>query len=190
MENLLSSIDGIVGSGNSVISTEASTVMAILQNATDSGNSATFYLPRSQADAFNESYWTPERRERYELEEVSSEEKGKIEFELGVVDTGFLYSNRVPCAECGNVYGAFEFIQQGIRQHGREIVEAALTLENASIIRVNPTAVALCPNCGQTVRDARGARGAQDANKTLAAKTLAAVGHYYICRSYGCCQQE
>ncbi|MFM9493430.1 hypothetical protein ACKI1Q_07315 [Streptomyces galilaeus] len=165
----LNSIDEVVGHGNTVISTDATALGAIVKNTIHSGTSATFYLPQGQYDAIIESYWTPERKNRYGLEEVSDEERGRIESELGVADTGILHSNRIPCPECGNVYGAFEFIQQGIRQHGREIVEVALKMNDACVLRVNPSAVPVCPNCSYLMR---------------------ATAHYYICRQYGCCMQE
>ena len=97
---------------------------------------------------------------------VTVEEQQKIESELGIRGAGFVYSNRIAWAKCGGVYGAFEFIQQGIREHGREIVETALNLENAAVVRVNPSTVAVCQNCSEI---------------------LGGVGHYYICRQYGCC---
>ncbi|MFF8384233.1 hypothetical protein [Streptomyces kanasensis] len=168
MENLLASIDGVVGSGNPVISTDGHTVISIVKATIHSGLSATFYLPKSQYDAIIEWYWTPEQKQRYGLEEVSDQEKERIESELGVSDAGILYSNRIPCPECGHVYGAFEFMQQGIRHHGRETAEVALKMQNACVLRVNPHQVPACPECGFLMRSS---------------------GHYYICRQYGCCRQ-
>ncbi|MEE1749222.1 hypothetical protein [Streptomyces sp. JV184] len=169
MENLLTSIDGVVGSGNNVISADGPTVISLVKSATKSGLSATFYLPQSQYDAVIDWYWTPERKRRYGLERVSDQEKGRIESDLGVSDAEILYSNRIPCPECGHVYGAFEFMQQGIRQHGREIAEVALKMNNACVLRVNPHQIPVCPNCDFV---------------------MSAEAHYYICAKYGCSRKE
>lgn len=100
------------------------------------------------------------------MEPVSKEEKTKIESELGIKETGSLYSNRIRCG-CGGEYGAFEFIQQGIREHGRDMVSSVLEFEETSVIRVNPPTFAICPECNQRLLQ----------------------GHYYAwLNGYGCCQ--
>ena len=152
-----------------VISAESSVIVSLMRETIQSGKSATYYVTKPQFDAIMDSHWTPERRKRLNLEQVSVEEQQRIESELGIKGAGFLYSNRITCSNCGSVYGAFEFIQQGIREHGREIAETALSLANASIVRVNPSAVIVCQSCKQIIRT---------------------VAHYYICRQYGCCAVE
>ena len=92
-------------------------------------------------------------RQRYQLErEVeqlqSKEEKAKIESELGFKCEGTWFSNRIQCT-CGGVYGMFEFIQQGLREHDRDWIKAVLELKNTSVIRVNPALDAFCPQCHQ-----------------------------------------
>lgn len=130
-----------------------------------SGRSATFYVTKPQFDAIMSWYWTPERRKQRNVEQVSPEVQKRIESELGIKGAQFFYSNRVTCEKCGYVNGAFEFVQQGIREHGREIVETALTLANACVVRVNPSTVTVCHNCRETWP----------------------IAHEYECGQYGCC---
>lgn len=164
---LLNSVDSIVGGGNAVISADDSVVVAVMQETRESGRSATFYVSPAQGAAMIALYWTPARIKQLGMEPVTAEEITKIESELAVQDSGFLYSNRIECT-CGHTYGAFEFMQQGIREHGRETVEAALTMENTFVMRINPSTTAVCSNCSRTLLG----------------------GHYYICRKYGCCLKE
>jgi hypothetical protein len=162
----LASIEAVVSSRMAVISADDSSVVAAVQETLRKGRSATFYVTHAQAAAVNSWYWTPKRIRETELEAVPKEEKARIEAELGVKETGALYSNRIAC-ECGRVYGAFEFVEQGIREHGREAVGAVLELKDTSVIRVNPVQVAMCPDCNQ--------------------KLLR--GHYYCwVNGYGCCK--
>lgn len=162
----LASIEAIIQDGKAVISADNSTIVEAVKDAVRYGRVATFYLSHYQAQMVNRLYWTPERIKQFGMEPVPQEEKERIQRELGVRDTGHLYSNRVEC-ECGETYGAFEFLAQGIREHGREMVGAVLDFENTSVIRINPPAVAICTNCNR--------------------KLLA--GHYYCwVNGYGCCQ--
>lgn len=163
----LASIEAVVSSGNAVVSAEDGAIVAAVQETLEAGRSATFYVTHAQAAAVNSWYWTPKRIKETGIEAVPKEEKARIEQELGVKETGALYSNRIPC-ECGRVYGAFEFVQQGIAEHGKAAVGAVLELKETSVIRVNPVQVAVCPDCSK--------------------KLLS--GHYYCwVNGYGCCRQ-
>ncbi|WP_251022561.1 hypothetical protein [Streptomyces sp. ISL-10] len=164
----MSAIEAVVSSGKAVISADDSSIVAAVQETLRKGGSATFYVTHAQAAAVNSWYWTPKRIRETEVEAVSKEEKARIEAELGVKETGALFSNRIPC-ECGRVYGAFEFVQQGIREHGREAVGAVLELKDTSVIRVNPVQVTVCPDCNQRLLR----------------------GHYYCwVNGYGCCKSD
>jgi hypothetical protein len=166
MRSTLDHFDAAVEHGGCVISAESSVVFSLVKETIESGNAATFYVTKPQFDAIINSHWTPERRERHKLEAVSLEEQQRIEAGLGIKEAGALYSNRLTCGKCGSVYGAFEFLQQGIREHGKEVVETALNLANAAIVRVNPSTVAICQNCN----------------------SIFATGesHAYIWKVYGC----
>jgi len=171
----LDHVDAVIGSGKAVMSADDNGIVATVKQVAMSGRSATFYVSRTQAALIREWHWTPERIRERGLEPVSPEEKARIESELGVQETGTLYSNRIQCA-CGSTYGAFEFVQQGIREHGRESLTAVLALENASVIRVNPVQVALCPECDQAIMP-------------RASWTGWSVSHEYEwVPGYGCCR--
>ncbi|GGS69911.1 hypothetical protein [Streptomyces cinerochromogenes] len=146
MERRIASIDEVAASGGTVISADDEAIVEIIKKAVDGGVSASFYVPRGVADTVMAWYWTPERIEALKVEVVSSDELKRIETDLGLKDV-IHFANRTPCENCGHVYGAYEFVAQGIRAHGREAVEAVLELKEAVLIRVNPSEVSVCPNC-------------------------------------------
>jgi hypothetical protein len=171
LRSSLDHFDAAVEVGGCVIAAERSVIVSMVQETTRSGKSATFYLTKPQFDEIMNWYWTPERMTRLNVEAVSVEEQQRIVSELGVKDAGFNYSNRIKCPKCGSVYGAFEFVQQGIREHGREIVETALNLANSAIVRVNPSTIPVCQNCKEVLSGG-------------------GVYHSYAWDTYGCCMQE
>ena len=163
--SLLESVDAVVGGGKAVVSADDSIIVAMVQEALKNGRSVTFYVSRAQYGAVMRWYWTPRRIDETGLELISHEEKARIMSELQVPDMGEFFSNRILCP-CGGVYGAFEFMQEGIREHGRDWVGVVLGFKNASVIRVNPAQDAICPTCNQMLMG----------------------GHYYsMGRDYGCC---
>jgi hypothetical protein len=147
---ILDSIQAVAQQGRAVVSADDSTVVAMMQEALRAGRSATFYVSPAQAQAVTRWYWTPSRVKDFELEPVSKDERARIESELGVKDMGPWYSNRIEC-QCGGVYGGYEFIQQGLRQHGRQWVGAVVEMKNVSVLRINPTQDAFCPQCNEYV---------------------------------------
>lgn len=182
MKQKLEAAEKIVSEGACVISGDCETIIAAVKDTVESGKSATFYVSVDTAAKINEWYWTPERRKELQVEEVSAEEQAHIEKELGLKDA-IILSNRTSCEKCGNVYGAFEFLQQGLKEHGRAAVEAVLTMRNVALIRVNPTEVAVCPNCSERIT-----RGGKMVEGRIVGGTE--VPHYYGgTRAYaGCCR--
>jgi hypothetical protein len=149
MVSLLSSIDEAVNGGKAVISADDSIVIAMVQDALRAGRSTTFYLSHEQAGAVWRWYWTPSRVKDIGMEAVSKEEKTRIESKLGITCAGEpWFSNRIQCP-CGGVYGMFEFMQQGLREHDRDWIKAVLSLRNTAVLRVNPALDAICANCNQ-----------------------------------------
>jgi hypothetical protein len=146
-ESLLGSIEAVVNKGKAVVSADNSIIIAMMQEALKTGRSVTFYVPRPQAQAVMRWFLTPALIKEVGLEPVSKEERSRIESELGVKDMGPWFSNRIQCPACGGVYGAFEFVQQGLRVHGKEWVGAVVELKNAAVLRVNPAEDAFCPKC-------------------------------------------
>jgi hypothetical protein len=167
---LLGAIEAAVNAGKTVVSADNSIVIAMMLEALKHGRSATFYVAPAQAQALMRIYWTPRRVKEIGMAPVSKEERAKIESELGVKDMGPWFSNRVECP-CGGVYGAFEFMQQGLEVHGRNWVGAVIELKNTAVMRINPAQEAFCPRCSHVLLQ----------------------GHWYEMRmpngtlSYGCC---
>jgi hypothetical protein len=147
-EYIIRSIEEAVNGGKAVISADGSTIIAMMQEALKHGRSATFYVTPALAQAVMRIYWTPQRVKEIGYESVSKEERAKIESELGVKDMGPWFSNRIHCP-CGGVYGAFEFIEHGLRHHGKNWVGAVVELKNTAVLRINPTQDAFCPKCNQ-----------------------------------------
>jgi hypothetical protein len=169
--SLLHSIDDAVNGGKAVVSADDGIIIAMVQETLRQGRSATFYLSPEQGQAVMRWYWTPERIKAIGMEPVSEEEQERTEAELGIKCAGHWFSNRLQCS-CGGVYGMFEFMQQGLREHDRDWVKAVLALENTSVLRINPALDAFCPNC----------------------RRLLPAGHWYEMKmpngtlSYGCCK--
>ncbi|WP_158692648.1 hypothetical protein [Streptomyces roseochromogenus] len=151
-KSLLGHIEAVVESGRAVISADEANIVAIVQEATKSRKTASFYLSRDHADAFKETHWTTERVKAEQLEAVSDEERSRIESELGLNNIGSFRITRLKC-DCGATYGPFEFFQQGVREHGLEAVKSIFEMKNASFIRVNPALTPVCPNCNQVLED-------------------------------------
>ncbi|WP_159012347.1 hypothetical protein [Streptomyces sp. NRRL F-5123] len=150
MDNsLLAHIEAVVDSGKAVISADDEAVVAIVQETVKSGRTASFYLSRKQARALRDLHWTPERIKASRLEPVSSEEKSRIESELGVEIGNFRFAS-FKC-KSGHTFGAFEFLQQGIREHGVGSVKRIFELKNSAFLRVNPHFVVSCSECDQTM---------------------------------------
>ncbi|WP_051661179.1 hypothetical protein [Bosea sp. 117] len=182
MQQRLEAAESLVNEGTCVISADYGSILAAVKDAVESGRSATFYVSAETARRINEWYWTPERKKELRVEDISPEEKARIEKELGLRDA-LVFSNRTPCEKCGNIYGAFEFLQQGLQEHGRSTVEAVMAMRNVALIRVNPTEVAVCPNCSEKIT-----RGGKLVEGRIVGGTE--VPHYYGgTRAYaGCCR--
>jgi hypothetical protein len=163
---MVPAIESIVRGGKAVMMAEDGVIVAAVQDAVLKGRSATFYLSRAQFTAVNKWYWTPQMISGTGLLPVPLEERNRIRSELGIEETGLAYSNRIACV-CGRTYGSFEFMQQGLREHGLEAVQAIFSMKDAAVIRVNPNQETICPDCKLTLL----------------------APHYYCYWSYGCCRQ-
>ena len=75
----------------------------------------------------------------------------KIGSKLGLDNLEGFWFAAVQC-ECGHTYGAFEFLEQGIRAHGLESVKAVFALKHAKFLQVNPSFVPVCPACGRNLK--------------------------------------
>ncbi|MFG2296033.1 hypothetical protein [Streptomyces sp. NPDC048603] len=163
----LAALESIVRSGKTVMTAEDSIILAAVQDATRTGRTATFYVNLRVFKAWSCWYWTPRLVKDSGLEPVSAEEKERIRTELGLEGIDVAYSNRIEC-QCGGVYGAFEFMQEGVQEHGKEAVQAVFDLQEMAVIRVNPVQDTTCPNC----------------RASLLGK------HWYEHKKYGCSRSE
>lgn len=143
----LESVESLVAAGKTIVTTDDATIVAMMAHALSSGRNATFYCTPAQAQAVMRLYWTPRRIREVGMERVSEEERRKITSELGIRDMGTAFSNRAQCS-CGGVYGMFEFMQQGLRQHGKEWIGAIAEMKDTAVLRMNPTQDIFCPKCG------------------------------------------
>ena len=139
----LNSIDAVVGDGKAVISADDSIIVAMMQAALRQGRSATFYVSPDQGAAVMRWYWTSGRIKETGMEAVSNEERTKIESELGIKCVGGTwFTNRIECPRCGSVYGMFEFMQQGLREHDRDWINSVFELKNTAVVLGQS-----CPRC-------------------------------------------
>ncbi|MCR8965154.1 hypothetical protein O0550_18435 [Brevibacillus halotolerans] len=82
MKFSIDDIESVVSSGKAVMAAENGIIIAAVQNAVREGRTATFYLTHAQYKAVNSWYWTPRRIRDSGLEQVSEEEKARIQSEL------------------------------------------------------------------------------------------------------------
>ncbi|MGA5558890.1 hypothetical protein [Streptomyces lavendulocolor] len=160
----LAGVDSVVGGGRAVMTAEDSVVVDVVKATVKSGRTATFYLTPSQFSAVNAWYWTPQRMKHLGLEPVSDEEMARIKTALGTEASGSAYSNRIECPN-GHPYGAFEFVKQGIEEHGLDATRAVFDLKDTAVIRANPHQQVVCATCRRQL----------------------ASPHYYVYWRYGCC---
>ncbi|MFJ2748450.1 MULTISPECIES: hypothetical protein [unclassified Streptomyces] len=146
--SLLAQIEAAVGRGKIVVSADDDAVVALVQETVKSGRTASFYLSREQARTLRDLHWTPELVKSSRLEPVSAEEKARIESELGIADIGAFRFGRFACKQ-GHEFGAFDFLQHGIRAHGRDAVKAIFEMKNVAFLRVNPYFAVNCATCDQ-----------------------------------------
>ena len=146
--SLVSSIEALVNAGKAVVSADNSIMIAMMQEAIRAGRTEmTFFVSPEQATAVMQWYLTPGRIKQMDVELVSKEERAKIKSALGV-NIPAAASSRGKCSN-GHVYGLFEFIQQGIREHGRDFVLATMELKNTAVLRINPVQNLICPKCNE-----------------------------------------
>lgn len=172
-ESFVSSIEPLVDAGKAVVTADNSSIVAMMLHTLSTGRSATFYVPPEQARAVMRLYWSPWRVKGIGMERVSEEERSRIESELGVKDMGPMFSNRLECS-CGGVYGAYEFVEQGLKEHGKDWIGAIVELKNTAVLRINPTQDAFCPRCGLVLISTHWYEMYTDSGKLL----------------YGCCRGE
>lgn len=165
-------IETLVKQGKTVISAEDSATIELALRAAEEGKTATFYLKDDLfAEIIKRWYRTSEGAK---LQPLSSGEVARIRSDFNIELDG--YSSKETCPRCGSAYGTYEFIQQGIKEHGEEVVRAVFSLKSVSVLQIHPRQNIICQTCGLD----------------LALAIIVQGPHSYLYRSwnhsYGCCQ--
>jgi hypothetical protein len=138
-------IETLVHQGKTVVSSEDSAIIEWAIKAIAEGRSATLYCKPTVFEAIRRWYWTPERAEIVGFKPISAEQAARVKSDFNIEVDG--YANSLDCPRCGHVYSTYEFIQQGIEEHGEEHVRAAFSLKRAAILQINPVQDTICRNC-------------------------------------------
>ena len=125
------------------------------------GKTATLYCKPTVFDAIVRWYWTPGRAQLASFKPISIDQAAKVKLDFKIDVDG--WANSLDCPRCGHVYSTYEFIQQGIEEHGEEHVRAAFSLKRTSILQINPVQNVVCRNCRVTILlDGSGRPGSYD----------------------------
>lgn len=138
-------IQTLIHQGKTVVSSEDSAMIEWAIKAVTEGITATLYCKPTVYEAIIRWYWTPERAEIVGFKPISAEQVARVKSDFNIEVDG--YANRLDCPRCGHVYSTYEFIQQGIEEHGEEHVRAAFSLNRAAILQINPVQDTICRNC-------------------------------------------
>ncbi|MFC4173763.1 hypothetical protein ACFOYU_17165 [Microvirga sp. GCM10011540] len=138
-------IEALVHQGKNVVSLEDSAVVEWAMKAIAEGITATLYCKPSVFEAIRRRYWTPERAKIVGFRPISAEVSARVKRDFNIEVDG--YANSLDCPRCEHVYSTYEFIHQGIEEHGIEHVRAAFSLKRAAIIQINPVQDLVCRNC-------------------------------------------
>ena len=148
MEANFSAIEGVVAQGKSVVSSDDASTIEWALNAIREGRTATLYVSKPVLQEILNRYWTPKRVEFAGLKPISFEQVAKIKSDFNIEMNG--YANSLECPRCKHLYSTYEFIQQGIRQHGEEAVRSTFSFKGG-VFQINPHQVPVCQNCRQII---------------------------------------
>jgi hypothetical protein len=151
-------IQTLVHQGKTVVSSEDSALVEWAIKALTGGRTSTLYLKPTVFEAIRRWYWTPERVKIVGLEPISAEQAAKVKSDFNIEVDG--YANSLDCPRCGHRYSTYEFIQQGIEEHGEEVVRNTFSTRQAAILQINPVQNTICRNCRLHIISARPQGGA------------------------------
>jgi hypothetical protein len=146
-------IETLVHQGKTVVSSENSAIIKWAMETISEGRTATLYLKPTVFEAIRRWYWTPERVKIVGLEPISAEQAAKVKSDFNIEVDG--YANSLDCPRCGHRYSTYEFIQQGIEEHGEEVVRNTFSTRQAAILQINPVQNTVCRNCRLHIISAR-----------------------------------
>lgn len=138
-------IEALVHQGKTVVSSEDSAMVEWAIKAIGERRTTTLYCKPTVFEAIRRWYWTPQRAKAAGFKPISAEQAAKIKSDFNIKLDG--YANSLECPRCGHVYSTYEFIAQGIEEHGEEHVRAAFSLKRTVILQINPVQRAVCRNC-------------------------------------------
>ncbi len=110
-----------------------------------SGDTMTLYLKPTVFETIRRWYWTPDRMKMVGLAPVTNDMNEKVKTDFGIDIDG--YANTLDCPRCGDAYSTYEFIAQGVEEHGEEMVTKTFSLKRAAILQVNPVQNITCRTC-------------------------------------------
>jgi hypothetical protein len=174
-------IEAIVRQGKTVVSSEDSAVIEWAIKSIEEGRTATLYCKPTVFEAIRRWYWTPERAEIVGFQPISAELSARVKSDFNIEVDG--YANSLNCPRCGHVYSTYEFIQQGIEEHGEEHVRAAFSLKRVAIVQINPVQDTICRNCRLHILISVGGPGGGG--------TYGSYDYEYRCienNAYACCR--
>lgn len=152
-----SAIGTLIYQGKSVVSSEDSAVVEWAIRAIRERKTATLYCKPAVYEVIRRWYWTPEHVKLAGFKPISAEQAARIKSDFNITLDG--YANSMNCPRCGHVYSTYEFIHQGIEQHGEEQIRAAFTLRGTAILQINPVQDVVCRNCRLNILVAEGGIG-------------------------------
>jgi hypothetical protein len=138
-------IETLVHQGKTVVSSEDSAIVEWAIKTITEGRTATLYLKPTVFEAIRRWYWTPERVQLVGFKPISAEQAARVKSDFNIEIDGC--ANSLNCPRCGHVYSTYEFIQQGIEEHGEEHVRATFSLKGTAILQINPVQNTICRNC-------------------------------------------
>lgn len=141
----LDMIEALVHHGKTVVSSEDPAIVRSAMKSIREGRTETLYLKPSIFEAIRRWYWTPERAKLVGFKPITPEVSERVKSDFRIDVDG--YANSLDCPRCGHVYSTYEFIQQGIEEHGEELVRATFSLKRAAILQINPVQDIICRKC-------------------------------------------
>lgn len=140
-----SAVESLVRQGKAVVSAEDTAIVRWALKTLAEGRSATLYLKPPLLEAILRRYWTPELAKIMGLQPISAEQAAKIKSDFNIEIDGS--ANCLDCPRCRRSYSTYEFIQQGMKEHGEEMVRAAFSRKRVGILQINPMQTPICPDC-------------------------------------------
>ena len=140
------SLETLIRQNKNIISADDSTVIELVMLAITEKKTATFYLKPLLMTEIRKRYQQLESTPVVDLQPISREEATRIKSDFDIAVDG--WASVETCPRCESVYGTYEFIQQGIKEHGEAIVRAVFSLEGVAVLQVHPRQNTCCQSCG------------------------------------------